>query len=217
MSNEQPLPPAIVTSGGGSHVTGPQPKHKRKLSNFLIDKKLQLRYVIVVVMISAVIASVLGYLIYQQEHKASASLNAGLAALGLGEVAKDLAAKDFALVYKMTGVGLGLATILALFLLVMTHKVAGPLFKVSMYFDRMAVGRLSIVTPLRQGDMLRDFFDTFEHMHQAVRERQIADVATMAAALQTATASPANSANPAWAAAVAELERHVAARTKLLS
>lgn len=217
MSNEQPLPPAIVTSGGGSHgnvSNGPHPKHKRKLSNFLIDKKLQLRYVIVVVVISALIASVLGYLIYQQEHKASASLDAGLAALGLGEVAQDLAAKDSALIYKMIGVGTGLATILAMFLLIMTHKVAGPLFKVSMYFDRMAVGRLSVVTPLRQGDMLRDFFDTFEHMHQAVRERQIADVATMAAVVETATAHPAN---PAWAAAVAELERHVAARTKLLS
>ena len=210
MSNEHPLPVAIVANGSAPPNPGPS-KHHRKLSNFLIDKKLQLRYVIVVVLISAIIAGVLGYLIYQQERQASAALDAGLEAFGLGEVAQDLAAKDSALVYKMIGVGIGLATILAMFLLIMTHKVAGPLFKVSMYFDRMAVGRLSVVTPLRHGDMLRDFFETFQQMHEAVRERQSADVATMNAAVE-AVAS-----HPAMAAAAAELARHVATRTKLLS
>ncbi len=212
MSNEHPLPVAIV-AGDGRRPGQPRSstKHQRKLSNFLIDKKLQLRYVLVVVVISALIAGVLGYLIYQQERQASAALDAGLEAFGLGEVAQDLAAKDSALVFKMIGVGVGLATILAMFLLIMTHKVAGPLFKVSMYFDRMAVGRLSEVTPLRHGDMLRDFFETFQQMHTAVRERQIADVATMADAVATVGA------HPAMAAAAAELERHVATRTKLLT
>lgn len=211
MSNEQSLPSAIVTSGGSPHGARPATKHKRKLSNFLIDKKLQLRYIIVVVVISAIIAGVLGYLIYQQERQASAALDAGLEAYGLGEVAQDLAAKDSALIYKMIAVGIGLAAILAMFLLIMTHKVAGPLFKVSMYFDRMAVGRLSVVTPLRQGDMLHDFFETFQHMHEAVRERQIADVTAMTAAVQSLGSQPG------MAAAAAELERHVAARAALLS
>ncbi|MBP9088604.1 MAG: hypothetical protein KBG15_20950 [Kofleriaceae bacterium] len=211
MSNEQPLPSAIVASAGGLKGSGPSTKHKRKLSNFLIDKKLQLRYIIVVVVISAIIAGVLGYLIYQQERQASAALDAGLEAYGLGEVAQDLAAKDSALIYKMIGVGIGLAAILAMFLLIMTHKVAGPLFKVSMYFDRMAVGRLSVVTPLRQGDMLHDFFETFQHMHEAVRARQLADVETMSTAIQSIGT------HDGMAVAVAELERHVASRSKLLS
>lgn len=215
MRNE-PLPSAIVTNdsgntGGGMPGNTPRPKYKRKLSNFLIDKKLQLRYVVVVVLISALIAGVLGYLIYQQERQASAALDAGLEAYGLGEVAQDLAAKDSALIYKMIAVGVGLAAILALFLVIMTHKVAGPLFKVSMYFDRMAVGRLSVVTPLRDGDMLRDFFDTFKHMHDAVRERQTADVGQMASAIEGLRTQPG------MASAIATFEQHVAERQKLLN
>jgi methyl-accepting chemotaxis protein len=165
---------AAGPSGPGNGV-----KHRRKLSNFLIDKRLQFRYIIAVVLISAVIAAVLGYLIYQQEHLASMELNADLQAMGLDEVAKDLGSKDSALIYKMAAVGIGLAGILSMFLVVMTHKVAGPLFKVSMYFDRMAAGRLSVVTPLRDGDMLRDFFDTFARAHGEMRSRQQSDVKEM--------------------------------------
>jgi hypothetical protein len=58
----------------------------------------------------------------------------------------------------------------------MTHKVAGPLFKVSMYFERMAEGRLGQVTPLRRGDMLQDFFGDFKATHESLRARAIADV-----------------------------------------
>ena len=56
-----------------------------------------------------------------------------------------MAAEDRALVYKMVGVGVGLVVILSLYLLIMTHKVAGPLYKVSLYFDQMAEGRLGNV------------------------------------------------------------------------
>ena len=41
-------------------------KHGRKISNYLIDKKLQLRYVVFVSALSAVICGTLGYLIWQQ-------------------------------------------------------------------------------------------------------------------------------------------------------
>ena len=98
-------------------------------------------------------------------------------------VASGLESEDRALVYRMVGVGVGLVVILSLYLLIMTHKVAGPLFKVSMYFDRMAQGRLGVVTPLRQGDMLQDFYANFKDMHDAVRARALADHDAMDKAL----------------------------------
>jgi hypothetical protein len=188
------------------------PKYKRKISNFLIDKKLQLRYIIVVLLVSALIAGALGYLIYQQEHKASLALNADLEAIGLGEVAKDLGAKDSALIYRMIAVGLGLAGILTFFLMVMTHKVAGPLFKISMYFERMAAGRLSNVTPLRDGDMLQTFYGEFSAAHHAVRAQQTEDVAQMvviAERLQTSDSDAVKS-------AAVRLAAHATERQQLL-
>ena len=54
-------------------------EYKRKLSNYLLDKKLQLRYVLLVTILSGVIAGALGYLIYQQKRAASESIEKDLA------------------------------------------------------------------------------------------------------------------------------------------
>jgi len=48
----------------------PRPRYKRKLSNYLLDKKLQLRYVLIVTVLSGVIAGALGFMIYQQRREA---------------------------------------------------------------------------------------------------------------------------------------------------
>ena len=173
----------------------PTPRHKRKLSNYLLDKKLQLRYVLLVTILSGLITASLGWLIYQQRHKASASVEEDLIALenkfhndhqtdDLREnAAAEMASDDRNDVFTMIGVGIGLVVILSGYLLIMTHKVAGPLYKVSMYFDRMADGRVGRVTPLRKGDMLQDFYTTFCEMHDAVRARLNEDHEQMAKAL----------------------------------
>jgi methyl-accepting chemotaxis protein len=204
---------------GSSGAAGRSP-YKRKLSNFLLDKKLQLRYVLFVTVLSALIAASLGYLIYHQRHSASASIESDLATLtqndsSLAEfqnqVADDMAAGDRALVYKMIGVGLGLVIILSAYLVIMTHKVAGPLFKISMYFDRMAEGRLGKVTALRRGDMLQDFYGNFREMHDSVRTRLQSDLITMesaAAALRTKLGD--NN------AALEAIDKHITARKKQL-
>jgi hypothetical protein len=168
--------------------------YKRKLSNFMLDKKLQLRYVLLVTILSGVIAGSLGYLINDQRHSASSKIEDDLVELTNSdpslaefqhEVADDMSSQDRALIYKMVGIGLGLVAILSGYLVIMTHKVAGPLFKTSMYFDRMARGKLGNVTALRRGDMLQDFFGQFREMHEAVRNRFQSDLITM----ESATAS----------------------------
>jgi hypothetical protein len=201
----------------------PRTPYKRKLSNFMLDKKLQLRYVLLVTILSGIISGSLGYLIYQQRHHASASIESDLAALtqsdaSLAEfqsqVADTMASADRVLVYKMVGVGIGLVVILFSYLVIMTHKVAGPLFKVSMYFDRMAEGRIGNVTALRKGDMLQDFFGSFREMHEATRTRMQSDVITMESASVALRAKAGT--DPALAEALDALDKHVTARKKQL-
>jgi hypothetical protein len=175
-------------------------RHKRKLSNYLIDKKLQLRYVVAVTIISAVIATCLGTLIYKLRHTASDKINADLTALQAqfgdrqtedlnANISEQMADDDRNDALTMVGVGIGLAIILSGYLLIMTHKVAGPLYKVSLYFEKMGNGKLGKVTPLRSGDMLQDFYASFKEMHDAVRERAKADNAALAAAVEKLRAS----------------------------
>jgi hypothetical protein len=154
--------------------------HKRKLSNYLLNKSLQLRYVAFVTLMSAIISGALGYLIWRQEADASNYVlqaydsftdDAELRAA----IASRLNSDDTRLVLTMAGAGIGLVVVLFLYLVVMTHKVAGPLYKVSRYFDEMAAGRLGSVYSLRKGDMLQDFYDKFRIMHGALRARHQAE------------------------------------------
>ena len=161
-------------------------RKRRRLSNYLLDKSLQLRYVAVITTVSAAIAGVLGYLIWLQEARASAAIMESLqsselaAFAGLAEeIENRLTSRDSGLAGMMVGVGVGLACVLSLYVVLMTHKVAGPLYKVSRYFDAMSEGKLGRVTALRRGDMLTDFYDTFQQSHDAVRERHRRDTELM--------------------------------------
>ena len=205
-----------VPKGGGK---GSRPSYKRKLSNYLLDRSLQLRYVLLVTVLSGMIAGSLGFFIYQQSATASESIERDLADPSFAEVRNQeisaLQAGDRELVYEMVGVGVGLVLILTTYLVIMTHKVAGPLYKVSIYFERMAQGKLGNVTALRKGDMLQDFFGSFREMHEAVRARLQSDTGTMETAAAALRAKA--SGNPALAEVLDKLEQHVEARKKQLA
>jgi len=158
--------------------------HRRHLSNYLLDKSLQLRYVAFVTLLSAVLFGVLGYLVWQQENSATQTIvstletsdfSAELKAEIIGELSHD----DSSLVLEMAGGAVAMIVVLSLFLILMTHKVAGPLYKVSRYFDEMSEGKLSEVYPLRKWDQLADFYDKFKAMHDTLRARHQAEMATL--------------------------------------
>ena len=213
------------TAATGLPSPAPRSKHQRKLSNYLIDKKLQLRYILLVTLLSAVISAALGYMIYDQSRTASESIERDLQVLTVGDTSRQeftsiLAGKDQALIYEMVGLGLGLVVILSAYLVIMTHKVAGPLFKVSTYFEQMAEGRLGVVTPLRRGDMLQDFFGEFKAMHESLRARAQADVAALeqtVTALRDARGEADAAGRGKLDDALTALDQHVAGRKKQLA
>ena len=213
------------TAATGLPSPVPRSRHQRKLSNYLLDKNLQLRYILLVTLLSAVISGALGYMIYDQSRLASESIERDLQVLTVGDTSRQeftsiLAGKDQALIYEMGTLGLGLVVILSAYLVIMTHKVAGPLFKVSTYFEQMAEGRLGVVTPLRRGDMLQDFFGEFKAMHESLRARAQADVAALEQAL-TALRDARGEADAAWRGklddALTALDQHIAGRKKQLA
>ena len=214
-------------ANGGSALGAVRQRYKRRLSNYLIDKKLQLRYILVVTILSGIIAGSLGFMIYDQRAQSTQSIEDDLEEIiqnkdDIKSITGDYVDEDRMLVYKMVGAGVGLVVILSLYLVIMTHKVAGPLFKTSIYFDRMAAGRLTVVTPLRRGDMLQDFFEKFKEMHDAVRQRSTDDVAAMEKAVVALRESRnqgdyRGDAHSQLNEELDKLEAHVANRKKNLS
>jgi nitrogen fixation/metabolism regulation signal transduction histidine kinase len=70
-------------------------------------------------------------------------------------------------------VGVGLAGI------VVTHKVAGPIYKMKKQLRDLRRGNFEVPAPLRKGDELVDFFEEFRRMVGELRRRQEEEIAML--------------------------------------
>ena len=60
-----------------------------------------------------------------------------------------------------------------------THKVAGPVYKMTRLLKQVGEGNLHVDARLRKGDELRDFFETFTRMVgglRAIEKRQLSEI-----------------------------------------
>lgn len=60
--------------------------------------------------------------------------------------------------------------------IVVTHKIAGPIFKMKRQIREVGEGNLRVPTKLRKGDELVDFFRAFETMVVNLRRRQTEEI-----------------------------------------
>lgn len=95
------------------------------------------------------------------------------------------------ILWVLIGTGLLLVVGLALYGLKMTHRVAGPLFKVSLYLAKMRDGRFDKVWNLRKGDQLVEFYEHFRTAHAGVVQMEKDDIARIEAVIAAAEAAGA--------------------------
>ena len=171
-------------------------KHRRYLRNYIIDKRLQLRYIAVVSLASGAICALLGWMIWSQRAQASQTIRRSLveAADFIGptqqaEILQHLTGSDTTVLLRMGLVCFGLIVVLSGVLVVMTHKAAGPLFVIGSHFDKLASGRLPLVKNLRRGDEFKTFHKKFRDMCNALRMRAEQDADVYAAFLAACAAA----------------------------
>jgi hypothetical protein len=90
------------------------------------------------------------------------------------------------ILYVLIATGLLLTIGLAIYGIKMTHKVAGPLFKVTLYLAKMRDGRYDKVWNLRKGDQLVDFYEHFKSAHAGVVTMEKADIEQLKATIAAA-------------------------------
>lgn len=86
----------------------------------------------------------------------------------------------------MVAVGLILLVGITLYGIVMTHRVAGPLYKISLYLNKLRDGRYDTVYNLRKGDQLVAFYEQFKRAHAGLRSMQDEDLAALREAIAMA-------------------------------
>ncbi len=106
--------------------------------------------------------------------------------LRLGSEITALERGRLLILYVLIGTGLLLVVGLAVYGIKMTHKVAGPLFKVSLYLGKMQQGRFDKVWNLRKGDQLVDFYDHFKLAHAGVVNMEKGDIVKLKAVIAAA-------------------------------
>jgi nitrate/nitrite-specific signal transduction histidine kinase len=97
----------------------------------------------------------------------------------LEEQAKDVANQQRTLLLSLVAVLTLLVVAVGLLGIVFTHKVAGPIFKMTRLLRQVGTGKLVVRERLRRGDELQSFFETFERMVDDLRSRQMAKLATV--------------------------------------
>jgi hypothetical protein len=117
----------------------------------------------------------------------------------------DAANRNIVIVLVLSGVLLTLG--LAVFGIKMTHKVAGPLHKVTLYLAKMRDGRYDTVYNLRKGDQLVEFYEHFKHAHAGVTQMEKDDIARIKAALDALEADGVLARSPEARAAADALKK----------
>ena len=121
------------------------------------------------------------------------------------------------ILYVLLATGVLLVLALAIYGIKTTHKVAGPLYKVTLYFQKMRDGRYDKVWPLRKGDQLVAFYDHFRQAHAGVVSLEKADVERLKAVLEAAEAGGLAGKSPEVDAAIADLKAILERKEKALA
>jgi len=192
-------------------MSAPPPgRHQRRLKNYLLDAHFQLKYSGYLVGIAVLFSVCLGTLLWRTSlaviAQSAQTVQQGEQVVGRGrevveesrkvsEVVKMNIVKDPiysdnpALLEAFKGdadkqderllcVLIGFAGILV------THKVAGPIFKMKRQIREVGEGHLRIPNKLRKGDELVDFFEAFETMVINLRSRQQGEIDRLEQAIQ---------------------------------
>jgi len=90
-------------------------------------------------------------------------------------------------------VGLVMCLGLTLYGVVLSHRVAGPLYRLRIELGKLRDGKLEPATALRKGDHLLELYDSFSRASDALREREQHEVEVLREAISAAEAGGTNS------------------------
>jgi methyl-accepting chemotaxis protein len=165
---------------------------KRKLRNYLLDRRFQLKYTSMVVAVTMVVASILGTLAYQESKGQTEALQIQLATQpdldpGVSAQLEDFGRQRDREILLGIVLGIGVMTIaLGMTGIIITHKLVGPAYKMRMLFGNVGKGHLRVDGGLRRGDELKEVFTAFQDMINRLRTRREGDLERVESAISAA-------------------------------
>lgn len=151
-----------------SHARG-----ARARRTYLVDRGFQLRYAFLLAALGAGTMAIFGVLVWMHFHELTRGAPLALTSSGAEET----------LVWMAVASVLLSAGILGLLGVLLTHRVAGPVYVMNLHMSALAAGRYPRMRPLRKSDELKAFFDHFAEAVERMRGREVEEAALLEQAL----------------------------------
>lgn len=190
----------------GSAAAGGHGAPRRR---YLVDRRFQLKYAFIMAGAGLLVAGVFGVWLHQAHAQAVALLSPDAETRALVERSDRLLLGAFVVI------GLLLSAALGLLGIVITHRVAGPIFVMGHYLRVLAEGRFPRMRTLRRGDELKRFFQTFLDAVESMKVREAKHAAVLEDAVRRMRESVG--AAPELAPAIDALARAAQERRSALS
>lgn len=149
--------------------------HRRR---YLVDRGFQLKYALLMAVSGLVVAAVFGLWLHQAHAQATALLAPDAETRALVERSDRLLLAAFGAIAVLLAAALGLLGV------VITHRVAGPVFVMGHYLQVLAEGRFPRMRTLRRSDELKAFFRTFIDAVDSMKVREAKHAAVLEEAVQ---------------------------------
>ena len=157
-------------------------KKQRKVKNYLLDRRFQLKYTGMVLLVTIAVASVLGYVAYDFSKGQTEAFTAQIAAQPDldPDTASDLEQLAKAEDRKVRNAIIAGVLLMALALgitgIIVTHRVVGPTYRMRRLFQHVGEGHLEVTTGIRKGDELQELYHSFAEMVESLREQRAEDI-----------------------------------------
>jgi len=158
------------------------PKKQRKVRNYLLDRRFQLKYTGMVIVVTIAVASVLGFMAYRFSKGQTEALTAHIAAqpdlddTTAGDLERFAEQEDRKVRNAIiAGIAL-LALALGITGIVVTHRVVGPAYRMRRLFEHVGQGRFEVTTGIRKGDELQDLYRSFAEMVKSLRDQRAEEI-----------------------------------------
>jgi len=150
--------------GGNVAAETMQGQYKRR--TYLIDRRFQLKYVLILVVVGAAVSLLFGALMYQAHAEVTALMDLPRPAV---------TSRDNTMIWLVVGVGLVMAISLGALGVVITHRVAGPIFVLGKYLSLLGDGVYPTLRRLREKDELQEVFEQLYKSIEKMKERDQRD------------------------------------------
>lgn len=156
-------------------------RRNRKLKNYLLNRRFQLKYTGMVVAIGIALSVALGFFLHRQMMENTRILRLEAEFDPVFKAQLDQA--DSQNLAMLVGTLVLFNVALALGSIFVTHRMAGPEFVLNRYVRMVAAGKLPVVRELRRGDELVDLHDGVRAMVARLETQTLDDIQVLEKAL----------------------------------